>query len=63
MHANGLHTNSRFYIGIRVLRTSKLYFQIFMDDIDTPALYFFSESKSLIKMIAKVMDDYLEQIE
>ncbi|VAW42471.1 hypothetical protein MNBD_GAMMA01-702 [hydrothermal vent metagenome] len=43
----------------QLLRTSKLYFQIFMDDIDTPGLYFFSNSKSLIKTIAKVMDQFM----
>jgi len=43
----------------QLLRTSKLYFQIFIDDIDTPALYFFSESKSLIKSIEKIIDDFI----
>jgi len=43
----------------QLLRTSKLYFQIFMDDIDTPGLYFFSESRSLIKSITKIIDKYI----
>ncbi len=43
----------------QLLRTSKLYFQIFMDDIDTPGLYFFSDSKSLIKSIDKIIDGYV----
>lgn len=44
----------------QMFRTSKLYFQIFMGDIDTPALYFYSNSKSLIKIISKVIDQFME---
>ncbi len=47
----------------QLLRSSTLYFQIFMDDIDLPTLYFFSESKSLIKSISKVIDSYLATLE
>ena len=36
----------------------KLYFQIFMDDINTSALFFYSKSKQLIKSVNKVIDNF-----
>lgn len=43
----------------KYLKTEKLYFQVFMDDINVVALYFFSLSQPLIRNIAKIIDNYV----